>query len=106
MARILERSEFPEGLYYSGDHLWAKKQNGIVRVEVTDMAQQAAGSILFVRLMPKRKAVGYDADREMGRSSEVSALRNDSRVKQSCSTKIRTERAGLPCFSRRSWTMS
>jgi len=57
MARILDRSEFPEGLYYSGDHLSAKKQNGIVRVEVTDMAQQAAGSILFVRLMPKGRQV-------------------------------------------------
>jgi len=57
MARILDRFEFPEGLYYSGDHLWVKKENGIVRVGVTDMAQQAAGSILFVRLMPKGRQV-------------------------------------------------
>jgi len=57
MVRILDRFEFPEGLYYSTDHLWAKKEDGNVRVGVTDMAQQAAGSILFARLMPKGRQV-------------------------------------------------
>ena len=57
MVKILDRFEFPEGLFYSGDHLWAKKEDGTVRVGVTDLAQQAAGSILFVRLMPKGRPV-------------------------------------------------
>jgi len=57
MVRILDRFEFPEGLYYSADHLWAKKEDGTVRLGVTDMAQQAAGSILFVRIMPKARQV-------------------------------------------------
>ena len=57
MVKILDRFEFPEGFYYSADHLWAKKEDGTVRVGVTDMAQQAAGSILFVRLMPKGRQV-------------------------------------------------
>jgi len=57
MARILDRFEYPEGLYYSRDHLWAKREDGTVRVGVTDMAQQAAKSILFVRVMPKGRQV-------------------------------------------------
>jgi glycine cleavage system H protein len=57
MVRILDRFEFPAGLYYSRDHLWAKKEDGNVRVGVTDMAQQSAGSILFVRVMPKGRLV-------------------------------------------------
>jgi len=57
MAKILDRFEFPEGLYYSADHLWAKKEDGSVRVGATDMAQQAAGSLLFVRIMPKGRQV-------------------------------------------------
>ena len=57
MTKILDRFEYPEGLLYSADHLWVKKEDGSVRVGVTDMAQQAAGSILFVRLMPKGRQV-------------------------------------------------
>jgi len=57
MVKILDRFEFPEGLFYSNDHLWAKKEDGNVRVGVTDMAQQAAGSILFARIMPKGRQV-------------------------------------------------
>jgi glycine cleavage system H protein len=56
-VKILDKFEFPEGLFYSSDHLWAKKEDGGVRVGVTDMAQQAAGSILFVRIMPKGRQV-------------------------------------------------
>ena len=57
MVRILDRFEFPEGLYYSADHLWAKVEDGTVRVGATDIAQQAAGSLLFVRIMPKGRQV-------------------------------------------------
>lgn len=57
MTKILDRFEYPEGLFYSADHLWMKREDGSVRVGVTDMAQQAAGSILFVRLMPKGRQV-------------------------------------------------
>jgi len=57
MARVLDRFDYPEGFYFSADHLWAKKEDGTLRVGVTDMAQQAAGSILFVRIMPKGRQV-------------------------------------------------
>ncbi len=57
MVKILDKFEYPEGIYYSTDHLWARKEDGTVRVGVTDMAQQAAGAILFVRVMPKGRQV-------------------------------------------------
>ena len=57
MVKLFDKYEFPEGLYYSKDHLWAKVEGDVVRVGVTDLAQQAAGSIVYVRLMPKGKPV-------------------------------------------------
>lgn len=49
--------EFPEGLYYSKDHLWVKVEGEYVRVGITDLAQKAAGDIVFVRLLPKGRKV-------------------------------------------------
>lgn len=52
MVKILEKYEFPEGLYYSKDHMWAKIEGGKVRVGLTDYGQQMAGKILMVRSRP------------------------------------------------------
>ncbi|PUA32095.1 MAG: hypothetical protein B9J98_04400 [Candidatus Terraquivivens tikiterensis] len=57
MVKLFDKYEFPEGLYYSKDHLWLKIEGDVVRVGVTDLAQQAAGPIVYVRLMPKGKTV-------------------------------------------------
>ncbi len=57
MVRLHEKYEFPEALYYSKDHLWLRKEGDNVRVGITDLAQQAAGPIVFVRLMPKGRMV-------------------------------------------------
>jgi len=57
MVKLHEKYEFPEGLYYSKDHLWLKQEGENVRVGITDLAQQAAGPIVFVRLMPKGRVV-------------------------------------------------
>lgn len=40
MVKILEKYEFPEGLYYSKDHMWAKIEGGKVRVGLTDYGRQ------------------------------------------------------------------
>lgn len=56
VVKILEY-EFPEGLLYSKDHLWAKIEDGRVKVGITDFAQKMAGEIVFVRIMPKGKQV-------------------------------------------------
>lgn len=49
--------KFPEGLYYSKDHIWVKVENGSVRMGITDFAQQMAGDIVFIRLSPVGKGV-------------------------------------------------
>jgi len=52
VVKLFEKYEYPEGLYYSKDHLWAKIEDGKVRVGLTDFAQQIAGKIRFIRLRP------------------------------------------------------
>ena len=50
--------EFPDELYYSIEHTWAKVEpDGSVRVGITDFAQKMAGTIVFVRTLPVGKAV-------------------------------------------------
>jgi len=52
LVKLFEKYEYPEGLYYSKDHLWAKIEDGKVRVGLTDFAQQIAGKVRFIRLRP------------------------------------------------------
>lgn len=47
----------PEDLRYSSDHEWARREDGVVRVGITDYAQDALGDIVFVDLPPEGTAV-------------------------------------------------
>ncbi len=40
--------EVPEDLYYTNEHSWAKVENGLVRVGITDFAQDSLQEIAFV----------------------------------------------------------
>ncbi|MBL7664185.1 MAG: glycine cleavage system protein GcvH [Bacteriovoracaceae bacterium] len=40
----------PKNLKYTTDHEWAKLENGIVTVGITDFAQSSLGDIVFVEL--------------------------------------------------------
>lgn len=44
--------DFPEELYYSKDHEWARVEGNIVVVGITDYAQDALGDIVFLELPP------------------------------------------------------
>jgi glycine cleavage system H protein len=48
MVKILQY-EYPNGFYFSKDHMWAKIENDKVRVGITDFGQQIAGKTLLVR---------------------------------------------------------
>ncbi len=48
--------QIPSELHYSRDHEWASASNGVVRVGITDYAQDALGDVVFVDL-PKVGAV-------------------------------------------------
>lgn len=42
--------QIPEDLRYSTDHEWAKSSDDVVRVGITDYAQDALGDVVFVEL--------------------------------------------------------
>jgi len=42
--------EFPEGLKYTKEHEWARFEDGIVVVGVTDYAQENLGEVVYVEL--------------------------------------------------------
>ncbi len=42
--------QIPSELRYSTDHEWARQEDGVVRVGITDYAQDALGDVVFVEL--------------------------------------------------------
>jgi glycine cleavage system H protein len=42
--------QIPDGLRYSNDHEWAKATGDVVRIGITDYAQDALGDVVFVEL--------------------------------------------------------
>jgi glycine cleavage system H protein len=42
--------QIPEELRYSTDHEWAKSNGDVVRIGITDYAQDALGDVVFVEL--------------------------------------------------------
>lgn len=42
--------DVPEDLRYTDEHEWARRENGLVRVGITDYAQDALGDVVFVEL--------------------------------------------------------
>ncbi|GIU96620.1 MAG: glycine cleavage system H protein [Actinomycetota bacterium] len=42
--------EFPDDLRYTKEHEWARRENGRVRVGITDYAQDALGDVVYVDL--------------------------------------------------------
>ena len=57
MVKLFEKYEYPEGLYYSKDHMWAKIEDDKVRVGLTDFGQRIAGKIRFIRPRPPGRRV-------------------------------------------------
>ena len=43
-----ERGAIPEDLLYSEDHEWVREADGLVRIGITDFAQDALGDVVFV----------------------------------------------------------
>jgi glycine cleavage system H protein len=40
----------PDDLVYSSDHEWARVEDGLVRIGITDYAQDALGDVVFVQV--------------------------------------------------------
>jgi glycine cleavage system H protein len=67
--------DLPEDLRYSSDHEWARLEDGRVRVGITDYAQDALGSVVFVEV----PEVGSSADAG-GKVSEVESTKSVSDI--------------------------
>jgi glycine cleavage system H protein len=67
--------QIPSDLRYSSDHEWAKSEANIVRVGITDYAQDALGDVVFVDL-PK---VGTDVS-VGGAIGEVESTKSVSEI--------------------------
>lgn len=67
--------QIPLELRYSADHEWARREGSLVRVGLTDFAQEALGDVVFVSL-PK---VGEEVEAN-GRIGEVESTKSVSEL--------------------------
>lgn len=65
----------PSDRRYSNDHEWAMKEGGVVRVGITDYAQDALGDVVFVDLPQVGDAVSVQ-----GTLGEVESTKSVSEV--------------------------
>jgi glycine cleavage system H protein len=65
----------PEDLRYSSDHEWARVEDGLVRIGITDYAQDALGDVVFVQV----PMVGTDV-KAGARFSEVESTNSVSDI--------------------------
>ncbi len=68
-----------DGIYYSRDHEWVKKEGNLARVGITDYAQGKLGDIVYVELPTSGKQVKQvseqrDKDMELGAVESVKAV--------------------------------
>jgi glycine cleavage system H protein len=67
--------DVPEDLKYTSDHEWARREGSMVKVGLTDFAQDALGDVVFVQLPP----VGSSLNRG-GELGEVESTKSVSQV--------------------------
>lgn len=56
--------DLPDDLRYSGDHEWVRMEDGIVRIGITDYAQDRLGDITFVEIPDV--GVAFEKGKEFG----------------------------------------
>ena len=70
-------SNIPDGLYYTAEHEWVSepKDDGTVRVGITDFAQDALGDVVYVQMPESGAAVtGADVIGEVESTKSVSDI--------------------------------
>ena len=70
--KAISELNLPEDVRYTDDHEWAKKNGGVVRMGISDYAQDQLGDIVFVEL----PEVGsrFDKAEEFGTVESVKAV--------------------------------
>ncbi len=82
--------EIPGDLRYSNDHEWARREGDVVRVGITDYAQDALGDVVFVDLPEVGDAVGAG-----GTLGEVESTKSVSEVYAPVSGTVRAVNESL-----------
>lgn len=62
----------PDELAYSKEHEWAQKSGEVIRVGISDFAQDQLGDIVFVEL--PEEGASFDQDEEFGTLESVKAV--------------------------------
>jgi glycine cleavage system H protein len=63
----------PEELRYTGDHEWVRREGALLRIGITDYAQDALGDVVFVQLPePGAKVRGGESCAEVESTKSVS----------------------------------
>lgn len=56
----IDEYKFPEGLYYHKEHLWARVEDDLVVVGITDFTQKLAGTIKRIATLEEEDEVSQD----------------------------------------------
>lgn len=64
--------ELPEGLQYSKNHIWLKKNDETVKLGITDFAQNELGDVVFVDL--PREGEEYDIEDVFGTVESIKTV--------------------------------
>ncbi len=72
MSKDINELNFPENVRYTKDHEWARADGDVVKIGITDYAQDQLGDIVFV----ERPEVGdnFDQGQEFGTLESVKAV--------------------------------
>jgi len=70
--KAINELNLPEDVLYTDDHEWAKKDGDIVRIGISDYAQDQLGDIVFVELPDVGSS--FDKGEEFGTVESVKAV--------------------------------
>jgi glycine cleavage system H protein len=70
--KAISELNLPEDVRYTDDHEWAKKNGGVVRIGISDYAQDQLGDIVFVEL--PEVGSSFDKGEEFGTVESVKAV--------------------------------
>lgn len=56
----IDEYKFPDGLYYHKEHLWARVEDDLVVIGLTDFTQQLAGTIKRIATLEEEDEVSQD----------------------------------------------
>ena len=70
--KAISELNLPEDVKYTDDHEWAKADGGVVRIGISDYAQDQLGDIVFVEL--PEVGSSFDKGEEFGTVESVKAV--------------------------------